>query len=662
MLSLNSKYFTIPFILILISFSLKAQLTPQEAIIQMQKGINLGNTHEPPTEGGWNNPKAEEYYFDMYKAEGFDLVRIPVRWDNYTGKTTPYKVETAWLNRIEEVVDWGLERGLFIIINSHHDDWIKDNYTDANKARFDSIWTQISERFKDKSDSLIFEVLNEPHGLSKANNDEMHQRIISIIRKTNPTRLIIFQGNNWGSSGDLINAQIPDDDYVIGSFHSYDPYRFGLLGEGTWGTAGDIGELDNKFKGVSNWSKEHNIPVFLGEFGALKKCDYNSRMRHYRTYISLAQKYGFACAAWDDGGNFRIMERQQHDWDEVKDILLHTTKKSPWPLATVFQDSIVKIQWNNYVHNHDSIIIERRLSTQQHYSTIATINPDSIKYYDIKPDMNSTFSYRVIAHYNDTSDLYSHPYKIFFPAWERKVRAAFNDTLMTIPGIIEAEHFDYGGEGLAYHDLTETNIPGDFRPNDNVDIYGRGNDGYHIGNALAGEWCEYWIDVKAEGWYDVTAYIAAMYGGGTFQIKVDTVQSEIMTALQGWSWLNTKPVSTKMYLFPGKQIMRFSVLSDPLFNIDKISFEIATATNDYTFQKDIPFKSYQNSFGELIIKQNQNKQVERLNIYSVSGSLIYSVVKPDIITTIPSGKTPRGIYIIQSVVNNKKYSQKVVVN
>ena len=98
---------------------------------------------------------------------------------------------------------------------------------------------------------------------------------------------------------------------------------------------------------------------------------------------------------------------------------------------------------------------------------------------------------------------------------------AFNDTLMTIPGIIEAEHFDYGGEGLAYHDATEVNAPGDFRPNEGVDIYSRGGDGYHIGNAIAGEWYEYSIDVKVEDWYNVTGYIATRSGGGTFKIDVD---------------------------------------------------------------------------------------------------------------------------------------------
>jgi aryl-phospho-beta-D-glucosidase BglC (GH1 family) len=256
---------------LIFSTIISAQITPHEAIKQMQKGINLGNTHEPPTEAGWNNPKAQEYYFDLYKDAGFDCVRIPARYDNYTAKTPPYKVSDAWLNRIEEVAEWGLSRGLFIVVNTHHDDWIKSSYTDANKARFDSIWSQIAVKFKDKPEKLIFEIINEPHGLTKAQNDDLHARVLSIIRKTNPTRLVIFQGHNWGGSDELITAAIPNDNYVIGSFHSYDPYLFGLEGQGTWGSASDYNQLENKFKSVSNWSVKNNIPVFLGEFGSLEK-------------------------------------------------------------------------------------------------------------------------------------------------------------------------------------------------------------------------------------------------------------------------------------------------------------------------------------------------------------------------------------------------------
>lgn len=152
-----------------------AQITPWQAIEQMQKGINLGNTLEPPFEAGWNNPRAQEYYFDMYKEAGFTCVRVPVRWDEHTQDALPYKIDETWMQRVEEVLDWGLERDLFVIVNAHHDDWIKQNYTNpAIRDRFDSVWTQISERFKDKPEKLIFEILNEPHGLTKAQNDEMH--------------------------------------------------------------------------------------------------------------------------------------------------------------------------------------------------------------------------------------------------------------------------------------------------------------------------------------------------------------------------------------------------------------------------------------------------------------------------------------------------------
>ncbi len=114
------------------ALGLSAQITPHEAIKQMTKGINLGNTFEPPNEGEWGNPKTEEFHFDMYKDAGFDCVRIPVRWDNHTGKTAPFKINETWMNRIEQVVDWGLERDMFIVINTHHDDWIKSDYS-SNK-------------------------------------------------------------------------------------------------------------------------------------------------------------------------------------------------------------------------------------------------------------------------------------------------------------------------------------------------------------------------------------------------------------------------------------------------------------------------------------------------------------------------------------------------
>ena len=152
-----------------------AQLNPNDAISQMTKGINLGNTLEPPYEGEWGNPATQQYMFDMYKTEGFNFVRVPVRWDKHMSTTSPFKIDQAWLNRVEQILDWGLSKGLYMVVNSHHDGWIKENYANpVNQARFDSLWSQVATRFKNKSEKLIFEIANEPVSpMTKAQNDEM---------------------------------------------------------------------------------------------------------------------------------------------------------------------------------------------------------------------------------------------------------------------------------------------------------------------------------------------------------------------------------------------------------------------------------------------------------------------------------------------------------
>jgi hypothetical protein len=656
------KKFTLLILLITLKSVISAQITPHEAIKLMQKGINLGNTFEPPTEASWNNPKAQEYYFDMYKQEGFDCVRIPVRWDAYTGKTAPYFVSTNYLNRVEEVIDWGLERGLFIVMNTHHDDWIKSNYSETNKARFDSIWSQIAVRFKDKPEKLIFEIINEPHGLSQANNNDLHARVLSIIRKTNPTRLVIFQGHNWGGADELISAAIPNDIYVIGSFHSYDPYLFGLEGQGTWGNSSDYSQLENKFKNVSNWSIRNNIPVFLGEFGSLKKCDFNSRMRHYRAYVEFSQKYGFACMAWDDGGNFRIMERQQKGWDEVKDILICTNSGSPVPSASIYKDSIIAVKWTNRVSDNDSIFIQRRIGTSQVYSTIAGLLPDATSYSDFKPEMNKTYTYRVVAHYNDTTDNYSQPVQVFFPTWVKPVRTPFFGAALEIPGTIEAEDFDKGGEDFTYHDADESNLPGKYRPNEAVDIYDRLGEGFHVGNALEGEWYEYTVNIKTEGLYTVSAHLASVYRGGNFQISVDSVHSEIITMTGSASNLTTKPFTTEMYLYPGIKIMRFTVISNPVFNIDKIVFELKNTTATNYLQYVQSFFMIRNISNEIIISSKSNQQLRQIGLYSITGSLLKMIQNPGLQTVIPTNDLPAGIYIVQGSNSTKRFSEKIVIN
>ena len=101
-------------LLLLMTFPLLAQVTPAAAIDSMGRGINLGNSLEAPTQTAWGNPLTREEHFDAYVEAGFTNVRVPVKWDRHTGTTPPYTISASWLNRVEEIVDWGLERGLWI--------------------------------------------------------------------------------------------------------------------------------------------------------------------------------------------------------------------------------------------------------------------------------------------------------------------------------------------------------------------------------------------------------------------------------------------------------------------------------------------------------------------------------------------------------------------
>lgn len=665
------RYKNLPFKLLFVftlafQLTVVAQLTPQEAIGHMRKGINMGNTLEPPQEGEWGNPAPQEYLFDMYKDAGFDFVRIPVRWDMHLGTTSPYTINEAWLKHIEQIVDWGLTRGLYIVLNSHHDSWIKDNYDNPiNQARFDSLWSQVANRFKNRSEKLIFEICNEPQGaMTKVQNDDMHQKAINIIRKTNPTRLIIFQGIDWGGSDALINAAIPPNDpYLIGSFHSYDPWPFGLEGTGTF-TSTDAINLRAKFQKVKDWSVKNNIPVFLGEFGGTSKCEYNARMRQYKTYMELAETFGFAPCAWEDGGEFKIINRIPKTWfDDLKDILTQSSNLSPKALKlAIVQDTIIKLDWTNAAADYDSISIERRTATTV-FKRVASLKGNINTFSEYHLLGNKDYYYRVIAHCPNQMVLYSYPQKVLLPPYVPKVpqpRVYFTGQPMPIPGKIEAENFDIGEEGLTYHDTDTKNITGNYRPNEPVDLSDLGNNVIYVIDNFPGEWLEYTVNVAQKGDYTITIPIAAFPGGGTFKIKIGNTESEILKAPASNSWIKTKPLSAAMSLEAGIQVMRISFIDKPLFYIDYLDFARNIPSGISSKNVNDPFTVYQHQ-QELIIQTANNSDFETVKIFNILGSCVKDIpVTESTLKVTTNGMNP-GVYVVQLINTNQRISKKVII-
>ncbi|MFO7671962.1 MAG: cellulase family glycosylhydrolase [Bacteroidales bacterium] len=631
---------------LLLPLLLDAQITPAEAVSQMGRGINLGNTLEPPMEGDWNNPKAQESYFDAYTEAGFKTVRIPVTWDKHTGTTAPYTVDAAWLNRVEEVVDWGLNRDMFVIINAHHEDWLKEDFGNPDvRERFDSIWSQVSVHFRGKSEKLFFEMLNEPRtsdheGLTQLQIDEANSRLLGIIRKDHPARIVVYSGKGWAGSGDMMAAAVPDDPYIMAYFHSYDPWNFAGESQGTWGTTADRNAIYSKFSQVRSWADQNQVEVLLGEFGAMWDCDYNSRMLHYATYVRGCLANHFAFTVWDDGGWFEVLHRSDHTWQDSKDILVHTTLQSPDNLVlSVVNDTSVQIRWKPGNEPCDTILIERRVNNSA-FIPLAWTHPDATTYLDTLTENLTDYTYRVIA-VTDTISSYSYPSKI---SLQFSIKAPFSGSFIKLPGTIEAEDFDFGGEGLSYHETSVENITGAYRPDEGVDIEA-GAGGFQVTNFEPGEWMEYSVDVAEAGTYEITTSLASFDGGGQFRFLFDGKVASTVTSPKTGGWNTMTDVSVRAELQAGEQIMRVLMLKRPPFNLDKFVISNVTAMQQHEAGG---VRLYPNPAGEkLFIASDLSLTGASLSIFNAGGILVKQVECPSPEAGLDVSDLAGGLYLLK---------------
>lgn len=347
-------------------------ISPQEAVKEMSPGWNLGNTLDAmPTEGSWNNPPVEEYIFDDIKKAGFKSIRIPVTWAYHIDPAPDYKVDPKWMDRVEEVVDWALKRDFWVMIDAHHDnDWFCEmaidsktsrymNNYDKNIDKFEKLWKQIAKRFNNKSEKLIFEILNEPNArgdfrekfnfpknltnpkprydLTPKQMNDLTDRILKIIRSSggyNGKRLVLVSGLGYESERILEGLKffkVPDDKYIILTVHYYIPWSFvsNWWGTTTWGTLLDKSIPDKIFKKLYENFVRNGLPIIVGEWGSLAKNDKLSRW-YYNNYIAkTAYKYSMACILWDDGTSY--FDRQNEVWrDEIlKDITVNACEGIP---------------------------------------------------------------------------------------------------------------------------------------------------------------------------------------------------------------------------------------------------------------------------------------------------------------------------------------------
>jgi len=342
------------FIAVFFAGILSSQAQERLAAFQMNerlgRGINMGNCFEAPSETAWGNPWDPEY-FKIMADLGFSHVRLPVRWEpaDRSMANSPYTIAPEFLDRIQQVVDTALSNGLHIIVNMHHHEALYEDPA-GQKDRFLSQWDQIANRFQDYPDSLLFEVLNEPHGnLTPALWNEYFADALAQIRQTNPTRIVLMGTAEYGGLGGVVHLQLPDDEYLILSVHYYNPFNFthqgaewvGPQADEWLGTEWNDTEADREtvasdFAYALQYSETNNIPVHVGEFGAYEKADLDSRVR-WTTFLGRwFEEQNLSWAYWEFSAGFGIYDPATEQYlTPLVDALLHNEMPEATPVVAI---------------------------------------------------------------------------------------------------------------------------------------------------------------------------------------------------------------------------------------------------------------------------------------------------------------------------------------
>ena len=267
----------------------------------------------------------KEEYFKMIREAGFSNIRINMHPFSYMDNN--YKINSEWLKTLDWAVKKGLDAGLMVILDMHEYNAMAADPA-AKKEMFLSVWKQLAPRYKDQSDNLVFEILNEPNRkLTPDLWNTFLKEAIKIIRSTNPDRTLIIGPGNWNGIETLSTLVLPEADRnIIVTVHFYHPMKFthqgapwseenAKLSNITWtGTKEEKEEVDTKFKVAADWSKAHDRPIFLGEFGSYDKGEIKSRARYTAYVARTAERLGFSWAYWQFDDDFILYDIDKEQW------------------------------------------------------------------------------------------------------------------------------------------------------------------------------------------------------------------------------------------------------------------------------------------------------------------------------------------------------------
>ncbi|MFA9557705.1 cellulase family glycosylhydrolase [Evansella sp. AB-rgal1] len=284
-----------------------------------------------------------------------------------------YTIHEDFLERITDAVDWSLEAGLYVMINIHHDSWVwlewgMPNNREESHERFNAIWEQLADHFRDYPVELMFEALNEPRfegsdeeSIANKYLYDLHMSFYDIVRSSgskNDVRPLVLSTLHATPDSQFIlddtydQIMELDDPNLIATVHFYGFWPFSVNVAGyTHFDETSKNHINETFNRVYNTFTARGIPVVLGEYGLLGfdthtgVVQQGEKLKFFEYMIHYAQQKEMAHMLWDNGQHFG---RTSFQWSDPE---LYEMMQASWETRSATAES-------NFIYLKKNQVIE----------------------------------------------------------------------------------------------------------------------------------------------------------------------------------------------------------------------------------------------------------------------------------------------------------------